>query len=260
MPLVIKKKKADAQFWDNIWQDLYNRSEYDKPLDIILLKHFKKYLPKEGKLLEGGCGLGRWVYYLHKLGYRIEGVDYAEKIVEKLNRNFPYLNINKGNILSLKVKEDHYSGYLSLGVLEHFDKGPDKALKEAKRVLAPDGILFITVPYFNPLRVLKFFLGYYKDNQTGEFYQYLYTKKEFQRILKKHNFRIIKISYFGSYKGIKDELFKKYSQKVYNKLKPGKEKQKSKNKLFYFIKNFMNFYLFRYLFGHAMIIICSNNK
>lgn len=37
-------------------------------------------------------------------------------------------------------------GYISLGVIEHFIDGPDKALSEAYRILQPGGIAIITTP------------------------------------------------------------------------------------------------------------------
>jgi SAM-dependent methyltransferase len=39
-----------------------------------------------------------------------------------------------------------------LGVIEHFESGPQAALNEAARVLKPGRWAFVSVPYLNPLR------------------------------------------------------------------------------------------------------------
>ena len=42
---------------------------------------FEKYLPRQGKILESGCGLGRWLFYLRKKGYDVTGIDLVEHAV-----------------------------------------------------------------------------------------------------------------------------------------------------------------------------------
>jgi SAM-dependent methyltransferase len=42
------------------------------------------------------------------------------------------------------------------GVIEHFEEGPEKALKETRRVLKKGGILLATVPFLNAIRKLRF--------------------------------------------------------------------------------------------------------
>jgi len=205
--------------------------------------------------------MGRWVYYLKMLGYNIEGIDYAEKIVKRLNDRFPSLKIRREDILSIKVPDNYYEAYISLGVFEHFEDGPDQAIAEAKRVVANKGIMIVSIPTLNPLRKLKKFLGFY-GKQSGEFYQYLYTEREFLKIFKKHGFEIVKITYAGSYKGIKDELFKKISKKVYETLRASGNKDTTEKGivLFNIIKFFVNLFPVRYLFGHTMILVCLNRK
>ena len=70
-------------------------------------------------------------------GYDVLGVDYERSVVEYLNREFPGLQIAEGNILGLNLPDGAIRGYVSIGVVEHFEKGPVNALKEAKRVFYP---------------------------------------------------------------------------------------------------------------------------
>ena len=42
---------------------------------------FRRYLPRDAPVLEGGCGRGQHVLALARLGYDVHGVEYAEETV-----------------------------------------------------------------------------------------------------------------------------------------------------------------------------------
>ncbi|OPX25693.1 MAG: hypothetical protein B1H05_03480, partial [Candidatus Cloacimonas sp. 4484_140] len=106
------------------------------------------------KILEAGCGLGGWVIYLKERGYDILGLEYETFIIERSKQYDPEIPIIKGDINALDFPNDYFDSYISLGVIEHFEEGPQKALSEAYRVLKPNGLAFITVPYLTVLRKL----------------------------------------------------------------------------------------------------------
>lgn len=74
------------------------------------------------------------VVTLNARGYDIEGVDYAEETIEQLKVLFPDLPVRVGEVTNLDVEDGHYSGYISLGVIEHCKEGPEPFLREACRV------------------------------------------------------------------------------------------------------------------------------
>jgi len=137
------------------FHDLLRSCDKDETTPYIL-----KYLPKYGKIVEGGCGLGRYVKYLADLGYDIEGVEYNPETVRAVQRCSPGLPVIQGNILALPYRDGSISGLISLGVLEHFREGMEEPLREIRRVLKPGGILVISVPSQNRIRRIKkrFFL------------------------------------------------------------------------------------------------------
>ncbi len=47
---------------------------------------FNKYLKKTHKILEAGCGLGRWVFYLNSQGYDIQGIELSDDAIYKKNK------------------------------------------------------------------------------------------------------------------------------------------------------------------------------
>jgi SAM-dependent methyltransferase len=55
-------------------------------------------------------------------------------------------NFRAGDVTDLPYEAESLSGYLSFGVLEHFEKDPEKVLAEAHRVLRPGGVALISTP------------------------------------------------------------------------------------------------------------------
>lgn len=117
--------------------------------DIVCLPYFLKYLPKEGFVLEAGCGLGQWVIYLGRLGYNMVGVEIVPYCVETCKKYFPDTDIRIADVRNLPFPDNYFSGYISIGVAEHMIEGPETTFREMKRVLKPGGIAIITVPSYN---------------------------------------------------------------------------------------------------------------
>ncbi|OGS06484.1 MAG: hypothetical protein A2270_07305 [Elusimicrobia bacterium RIFOXYA12_FULL_51_18] len=120
-----------------------------------------KYLPKDGRLLEAGCGSGRFVYYLNSLGYKITGLEVGDKMVDLVNQVYPHLDILRGDVRDLPFPDESFSGLLSLGVIEHIVEGMERPISEMWRVLKKGGYALVIVPSFNYIRRIKYPLGIY---------------------------------------------------------------------------------------------------
>src|SRR5438445_6400131 len=139
---------TNCSAWDEFWQGITPEAEI-KMWDFYggrpwILKH----TPRHGKVLEAGCGLGRYVFYLSHLGIDIEGLDFHKPTIEAVRqwaaRHACTCEFRLGDITSLPYDSDSLSGYLSFGVIEHFREGPSAALVEAHRVLRPGGVAIIS--------------------------------------------------------------------------------------------------------------------
>ncbi|PLX21804.1 hypothetical protein C0584_01730 [Candidatus Parcubacteria bacterium] len=260
--LKVFKEKANSGYWDAHWSKLSTNELYKIDKGSFLEKKFLKFLPKDGKILEGGCGLGQWVKILVEHGYDIFGLDFAEETVKTLNKTNPELKISKGDVFNLLLKDGGLSGYISLGVIEHFEEGPEKIIKEMKRVLRRDGILIVTVPFQSMFLRFKYF---FNNNQKGEgaFYQYHYNLNEMKSFFEE--FSVIDVDYFDPFKTLRDEssLLKKFHRKIKgsnqkerngNSINVNNSEQKS------LIKNLNKIKLFRWFFGHMIILTLKNDK
>lgn len=207
--LVFYARRADFGFWEAQWERLASDAYYDDARRGRLgwlSPWVRDYLPREGRILEAGCGLGQHVVALRHLGYDAEGLDYAAETIGIAKRLVPELPVHAGDATCIDVPDGTYAGYISIGVVEHVPAGPEAFLAEALRVLRPGGIAIITVPQFNALRRLRGRLGAYREPVAGlEFYQYAFRPSEFLAILRNAGFEILARSGYDTWKAVSDE-------------------------------------------------------
>jgi len=137
--------------WDAGEFESLLRSCRTDPVTPYLLQTF----PAGGRILESGCGLGRYVAFLEEQGYSVVGVEGNPEAVASVQRVRPGLNVRCGDAAALPFADAEFDGALSLGVVEHFPAGPGRPLRELLRVLKPGAAAVITVPCYNGLRRAK---------------------------------------------------------------------------------------------------------
>jgi ubiquinone/menaquinone biosynthesis C-methylase UbiE len=158
-----------------------------------LWKEIKTRIPKGKKILDAGCGMGQWVWFLNKQGYKTVGLDYSERMVGFLESRFPDLSWSVGAIQNIPFKDCEFDHLISWGVIEHDSEGPGKALLEFHRVMRSGGILFVCVPIDTYLQRKSHEVQYPRNIPGAVFYEYFYTADEFRSLLLSHKFRVISI-------------------------------------------------------------------
>lgn len=152
----------------------------------IIIDILKKYLKKKNnKILDAGCGTGSSILYLAELGH-VYGVDIS-KIAVKFCKKRGIKNVRVANILKLPYKDNFFDLVCLLDVMEHI-KDDKVAIKEARRVLKPGGILLTTVP------ALQFIYSKH-DKEQGHFKRY--SKNEVRSSFKNVGLKERRISYFN---------------------------------------------------------------
>ncbi|MGD0947333.1 MAG: class I SAM-dependent methyltransferase [Candidatus Binatia bacterium] len=187
--------EASQIFWsyDSV-VDHVDLCRYETTLPVFL-----QHLPREGAILDAGCGLARWVIYLRERGYHVFGVDQSQTALRQTQR-FTALPLFAGDTLQLPVKDESLAAVISLGVIEHVRSGPVPSLRELRRVLKPAGIALVAVPYNNPWRrVLINHLRRLRDWQKGraglklDFAEYRFSVRELTGYLREAEFEVVSV-------------------------------------------------------------------
>lgn len=173
---------STRQAWESIWDSASVEIElgavrYARSLETIRL--YSPYLPTDDLILEAGSGLSAVVLLLREMGYRVAGMDYAENALHTSRAYDPTLPLLCGDVHKLPFPDDSLGGYLSFGVLEHFEHGMTPALTEAYRVLKPGGVLVLTIPYPNIVQRLVAWRRGLRGESTlnnDDFYESTYTR------------------------------------------------------------------------------------
>lgn len=109
----------------------------------------KPYLPRQGRLLELGCGAGNISLWLAQQGYEVSGIDIAPTAVAWAQEKAAQQGINAdfrvGNVCDMIAYADASFDIVLDGHCLHCIIGEDRArfFAEARRVLKPGGYLLI---------------------------------------------------------------------------------------------------------------------
>jgi SAM-dependent methyltransferase len=197
----------------------------------------ERHFPQGSRLLESGCGAGRWLRFLQDRGRTMVGLEYSRETVEMVKRHWPDLDIIEGDCEKSPFPDGSFDGALSFGVVEHWVKGPQGPLRELLRVLKPGGKAYISVPVFNSIRRLKKALWWDEITQApralahrvirgtpkplsridrrylfpvfpawGEFFEYRMSTTDFRSEVQKAGFEIIEQVPVGTMDGVYHEL------------------------------------------------------
>jgi len=201
---ITSKEKLSEQ-----WTDIWLQSSITQQIQIRDFWRGREfilhYLPYNGLSIEAGCGLGRYVYYLTNLGNDIIGVDISDPTIKNLKKwgsdHGHSTDIFKfGDVRNLQYPDNSFSGYISLGVVEHFEEGPHKALSEAYRILRGGGIAIVETP--NKFALDIFFIKCIKKMNL----KYLYVLSKIHG--ENHNVNSIQNDDFFQYEFSVEELAK----------------------------------------------------
>ena len=143
--------------------------------------------------------MSQYVVALRARGYDCRGIDFSPQTVERVKEILPDLPIKYGDICQTDFPDESISAYISLGVMEHFKEGPEKALREAKRVLKQNSFLLVSVPQVFEWRKAVACPENEKLPVGSVFYQYAFAAEEFRKNLTDNGFSIVAEYGYGSH-------------------------------------------------------------
>lgn len=158
--------------------------------DVIL-----RHLPRGVLVLDAGCGTGKWPILLRRHGWRAVGVEISADACALARRDDPELPLLRADARLAPVRTAAVDAVLSLGVVEHDERGPEEGLRELRRMLRPGGTLVLAVPFDNWWRrlvanpLLTFVTARRRRQQQRlGFVEYRFTVRELHRLLRATGF------------------------------------------------------------------------
>jgi len=149
-------EKKNKKLWNEFYDDGSYAMKFPGESEI---KFFGRIVKNESligkKALDFGCGIGRDLIFMNKLGLKTYGVDISKIAIEKAYNNL----FNHGYDTNVQVfdgkkipfDDNFFDFIISFGVLDHMLFNNAKELiKELKRVLKPSGLMLIVIhSYFD---------------------------------------------------------------------------------------------------------------
>tara|TARA_Y200000002_G_C22654467_1_gene652837 strand:- start:19 stop:1047 length:1029 start_codon:yes stop_codon:yes gene_type:complete len=225
----------------------FNKKKFLSKVQKFLTKRFKslglnKTYFKGKKVLDCGCGAGRFTYILSKFNpSKIFGVDISKeniKIAKKvfMNKNTFY---KVGNNLKIPFKSEQFDFVYSSGVVHH-TKNMKKAIKELFRVCKKGGLIYLYVYgkggiYWDARQKMNKLMKKIPQNYTQKFLDITFMPRE--RLMFLDNWYVsheiyshnIQLKKFLS--SLKPKFIKKMSQGAPHDFSTGLSKYKNNGKI-----------------------------
>lgn len=118
---------------------------YNKFIDFFQRRALKRLISKleageRKKVLDIGCGTGRWCEFFSKLNADVTGIDISEKRINENKKKFSECNFHVMSATNLDFPKESFDLVNSITVLQHIPFNlKEEAVKEISRVIKKDG-------------------------------------------------------------------------------------------------------------------------
>ena len=128
---------------EEYWNSVSEKKEFTSP---IQLENFEKYIKKDSRILDVGCGYGRTLDELYRNGYQnLVGIDFSSGMIARGKRQFPYLDLRIKEDDKIALPDASVDAAILFAVLTciRTNEEQEHLVSEIKRVLKPQGILYV---------------------------------------------------------------------------------------------------------------------
>ena len=145
LPLFLNSSRLFWRLAFELSGELYGDS-FHAQVRVLSEDVLKKWIPKDGSVIDIGCGYGRWCRVAAKYAQRVVGVDYDQTVIEAARERTKAENVEYlvGDV-SKELKGQKFDLALLSHVIEHIEES-DSLLREVKNIA--DKII-VEVPDFS---------------------------------------------------------------------------------------------------------------
>src|SRR3972149_3997734 len=220
--------KANASLWKRMITLPFTVSPYLREQAVYSV--MKLPLTPGGRLLDIGCGVGKFIELMSDLGWKAEGLDADPVVVH--NCRGRGLSVREGTLEKQGYPDNYFDAITLKHVIEHvYD--PVRLLKECHRILKPGGKLVLLTPNLESRGHKKF--RHFWIGLDAPRHLFLFTAKTISEVIQRAGFKVIHLSstgrisefnWLGSYnlrkyhKNVyfaKPDLFSRIMAKIYDK-------------------------------------------
>lgn len=136
------------RIWDKRHAEGWGIKRTDQEREKYLLGFLENYQQEIGpRVLDAGCGPGNCTVLLARAGLDVTGVDFSSNAIERARERLGNrANLEVGNLLKLRFKNEEFDTVVNMHVLSHFSwEKARQAFAELSRVLKPGGLFFLRV-------------------------------------------------------------------------------------------------------------------
>jgi len=190
----------NPQFDESVIDDTYGGEYYKKSWEkdvteiIARLKDLNR-LKEPGKLIDVGCGSGRFLYLAREQGWDVEGCDLSPSAVRAIKERLD-IKSEVGALEGINFQNDHYDVITFWHVIEHLPD-PLRTLKKAYGLLKKDGFIFIATPNedfialtTNPKRKKNVMRSIVRD----EGHVYFFNARTLKKMMEKAGFEVMEVT------------------------------------------------------------------
>ncbi|PIR69969.1 MAG: hypothetical protein COU47_00865 [Candidatus Niyogibacteria bacterium CG10_big_fil_rev_8_21_14_0_10_46_36] len=124
-------------------ESILDKKRYQEWYADWVVRHWG--LPKTASVLEVGCGMGAFLYFLKERGYEnVSGVEMGEEAAQKAQDVFG-VPITVGDFFSQAYSPGSYDAVVGIALIEHM-LDPRAAIKRMGEALKPGGVLYLNTP------------------------------------------------------------------------------------------------------------------
>lgn len=167
------------------YSQLYNHHWWWRARELLLVRTLREAAPSDGfgHILDVGCGDGLFFDRLRDFG-EPEGLEADASLITEAGRRRGTIHVGT---LDAGFEPAHRFGLITLlDVLEHLDE-PRAALTRARELLAPGGLLLLTVPAFRWLWTAHDDFNHHRTR---------YTRPRLRRLVEEADLVEVKSHYF----------------------------------------------------------------
>lgn len=139
-----------------------------------------------GKLLDVGCGGGRFLNRMKKRGWEVEGIDFDAQATNKVTARYG-IRTHAGDLTQCALPANSFDVITMSQTIEHLHD-PNASLRESLRILKPGGLLVMTTPNVKSIGASEF--GAYWRGWEAPRHLHLFSVESLQRLTQRAGFEV----------------------------------------------------------------------